>query len=77
MTENPYRAEGLETLAAERSPGPLNGLRRVVSAALLFAGSFGLTVMLATFALGMYVPGSWFATFFALLSLVAGVWIRR
>ncbi|MBL9124198.1 MAG: hypothetical protein JNG90_11240 [Planctomycetaceae bacterium] len=77
MTENPYRAEGLEPLATERNPGPLRGLRRVVSAALLFAGSFGLTVMLATFALGMYVPASWIATLFALLSLVAGAWIRR
>jgi len=77
MTENPYQAEGIETLPAERSPSRPAGLRRVASAALLFAGSFGLTVMLATFALGVYVPGSWIATFGALLSLVAGVWIRR
>lgn len=76
--ENPYRAESMEPL-----PGAMRGsrswqARRLVSAVLLFTGSFGLAVILGALALGMMLPRfHWTAVVCALVMLTAGVWIRR
>jgi hypothetical protein len=76
--ENPYRAESMEPLPGERRAGGSWQARRLVSAVLLFTGSFGLAVTLGAFALGMGLPRfHWSAVGCSFVMLTAGIWIRR
>lgn len=76
--ENPYRAESIEPLQGQTRAGVSWQARRLVSAVLLFCGSFGLAVTLGSLALGIVFPRfHWVAVCCSLIMLTAGVWVRR
>ena len=78
MQENPYQSEVIESLPREARVRTSWQVRRMISAALLFTGSFGLAVTLGAFALGMVFPRFHLgAVACSLVMLTAGIWIRR